>query len=94
MCVDGGCRDSCEQWCERNPDDRVARGGLYFEFRGLTHSHSVVWQPDGTLMDITPMEPLRQDAHHLFQESRLRGDECADVAAKLYTFLDRLHRQP
>lgn len=74
------CHGNATHWCEVYPDHTPVRGWLYFDHGGLTGvvmflSHSVVRQPDGTLIDITPQ--VRRQADYLFIPSEQSEGEYA-----------------
>lgn len=53
------CHDNVDRWVQENPGSKIVRGWVLFDLVGLDGvfqftAHSVVEQPDGTLIDITP----------------------------------------
>jgi hypothetical protein len=82
------CHENVQQWCGLHPDHEIVRGWLYFALPGLAYcrfvSHSVIRQPDGMLIDITPTGPLAQADPYPFVPAGVSEDDYADLAAELY----------
>lgn len=82
------CHGNCETWCERHPEYQLVRGWICIPMTGLAYcrflSHSVVRQPDGALIDITPRGPLREAEPYRFLATFISNDEYETLVMDLY----------
>lgn len=82
------CHGNCEAWCERHPEYQVVRGWLCIPLDGLAYcrflAHSVVRQPDGALIDITPRAPLRGPAPYPFLATVVSANAYEALVVDLY----------
>jgi hypothetical protein len=82
------CHGNCEAWCAQHPEYQLVRGWICVPMTGLAYcrflAHSVVRQPDGTLIDITPRGPLREAEPYRFLPTFVSNDEYETLVVDLY----------
>jgi hypothetical protein len=86
--VEHDCHGNAETWCEDHPEYLVVRGWICVPLTGLAYSrflsHSVVRQPDGALVDITPRGLMLEAAPYRFLATVVTNDEYETLAIDLY----------
>ncbi|WP_124649041.1 hypothetical protein [Burkholderia stagnalis] len=82
------CHGNCETWCGLHPEYRLVRGWIFIPLPGLAYSrflpHSIVRQPDGQLVDITPRGHLLGSTPYRFLGSIVDNEVYEAMVVDLY----------
>ena len=82
------CHGNCEVWCERHPEYEVVRGWIYVPLPTMSYcrflAHTIVRQPDGQLIDITPRGAMLEPTPYRFLPSIVSRAEFEALALDLY----------
>jgi hypothetical protein len=82
------CHENCEVWCERHPEYELVRGWFYVPFPTLAYcrflAHTVVRQPDGQLIDITPRGMMMEPTPYQFLPTIVSRAEFETLVLDLY----------
>ncbi|PJO60628.1 hypothetical protein CWD85_03445 [Burkholderia pseudomallei] len=86
--VEKGCHENCEVWCERHQEYELVRGWIYVPLPSLAYcrflAHTVVRQPDGHLIDITPRGVILEPTPYRFLPSIVSRAEYEALVLDLY----------